>query len=217
MTIVNSETSQSALIKSGIPRTIVGYCWPWTLRPGDNLDFMVSAHDKDSYQADLVRIICADNLSDPTMFKEEVLQAPFTGTYPGHYQPTDTGSYIEVEPDECLDNLTSFTVQTLVFPTYLSDSAINGASPVDSQYLVSRWDRHTQKGWALLIDQQSRLVFLLGDGTHIHQTVLDRPLIQDRWFLVAASYNADSKQIHISASMVSRSPAEKLAWPGKRN
>lgn len=213
MTIVNSETSQSALIKSGIPRTIVGYCWPWTLRPGDNLDFMVSAHDKDSYQADLVRIICADNLSDPTMFKEEVLQAPFTGTYPGHYQPTDTGSYIEVEAHQCLDDLNCFTVQALVFPTYLSSSVVDDASSITPQHLVSRWDQQTQKGWALLIDEQSRLVFLLGDGSKVHQTVLDRPLIQDRWFLIAASYNADTRQIHIRACLVSDSPSEKLAWP----
>ena len=73
--------SSDALIHSGRARTIVGYGWPWTVRPGETIDFMVSADPQTSYKADLVRIICADNLSDPAMFKEKELAAPFSREY----------------------------------------------------------------------------------------------------------------------------------------
>ena len=107
----SKKRSPTPIFKSGIPRTIVGYGWPWTVRPNETIDFMVSTFADGPYQADLVRLICGDNLSDPDMFKEEVIDSHFSGSYPGRHQGIYTGSYVEIDAAPCLDNLESFTVQ----------------------------------------------------------------------------------------------------------
>src|SRR5262245_40447227 len=102
-------------------RTLVGYCWPWTARAGDTVDFMVSSEIEAEYEADLVRIACADSLSSPELFKEEVLPAAFKRRYSGRFQPTHPGSYVEIAPQAVLDRLTSFTVQAMVCPMLLAE------------------------------------------------------------------------------------------------
>ena len=37
--------------KASHPRTIIGYCWPQTVRPQQSLDVMVSTHTNEPYQA----------------------------------------------------------------------------------------------------------------------------------------------------------------------
>src|SRR3569833_2063041 len=93
---------------------IIGYCWPWTVRPGEHVDFMVSCADEGCFRADLVRIFSADDLSRPEMFKEAEIHAPFTGEHQGRTQQTHVGSFIEIEPKPILDGLTHFTVQAMV-------------------------------------------------------------------------------------------------------
>src|SRR5437773_7484572 len=101
-------------------RTLVGYCWPWTVRAGEQVDFMVSCNSEGPYRVDLARIICGDNLSSPEMFKEEEIRAPFSGYYHGRFQETHLGSYVEIAPRPVLDRLTNFTVQAMVCPTVIS-------------------------------------------------------------------------------------------------
>src|SRR4051812_44332402 len=86
-------------------RTIVGYCWPWTVRPGEKLDFMVSSNSIEEYRADLVRITCADSLSSPKMFKEHYIESEVSGRYQPRFQPTHLGSYVEISANTVLDQL----------------------------------------------------------------------------------------------------------------
>src|SRR5579859_2199712 len=109
---MNHDHQRSGLIYSGHPRTILGYCWPWTVRAGQVIDFKVSAHAESPYKADLVRIVCADDLSDKAMFKEKEVAATFAGVYPGRLQATNTGSYVEIDSASSLDSLMSFTVRS---------------------------------------------------------------------------------------------------------
>lgn len=220
LTNINTQ-SQSPIIASGIPRTLVGYGWPWTVRPGESVDFMVSTFADGPYQADLVRIICGDNLSDPAMFKEELLKAEFSGAYPGRHQAVHTGSYVEISPSNALDNVESFTVQALVFPTALPSSPVKKigglpdsalAKPLPNQHVVSRWDDQHKQGWALQIEPKGRISFLLGDGQSIHETLLDKPLIENQWFFVVASYDSQTNRVCIRVSPQPRSPCEMSVW-----
>ena len=34
-----NKQPRSPVVVSGIPRTIIGYGWPWTVRPDESLDF----------------------------------------------------------------------------------------------------------------------------------------------------------------------------------
>lgn len=197
------------------PRTLVGYCWPNTVRAGERLEFMVSATGDRPFSADLVRIICGDNLSSPAMYKEELLKAPFEGLYPPRYQQTHLGSYAEIAPKPVLDMLTSFTVQAMCYPTLLPNEAPSTDkqwTPQD-QHLIARWDNVQQQGWALLIDQQGRLVFMMGDGQQLQRTQLEPPLIKDQWFSVMASYDADKRLLQMVAKPCADSPADLVAWP----
>lgn len=200
------------------PRTIIGYCWPQTVRPGESLDAMVSTYAKGPYQADLVRIICGDNLTDPDLYKEEELTAPFAGEYPGRHQPIHIGSYVEISPHKVLDRLDSFTVQTKLYPTFLpgtapSPRASSTSTIAGEQYLVSRWNQQASLGWALMLDIQGQLTFMLGDGEQIHRTTLNKPLINKQWFSVAASYDAETRRVRIMAEVIADSPADKVVWP----
>jgi len=220
--MMNDNTeSPSPIITSGIPRTLVGYGWPWTVRPNESLDFMVSTFAEGDYQADLVRIICGDNISHPDMFKEEVLESPFSGSYPSRHQEIHTGSYVEIEAAPCLDTLESFTVQAMIFPTALPNAPakiLGGlpenalARPFQTQHLVSRWNNQSKRGWALQIEEQARLSFLIGDGQQTYETVLDQPLVEGQWFFVTVSYDATSRTVCITASPRPSSPCELLSW-----
>lgn len=204
-------------------RTIVGYCWPWSLRPGEAVDFMVSTNSSAAdYRADLVRIICAENLSNPDLFKELELHAPFTGSYTALRQETHIGSYVEIAPRPALDNLGSFTVQVMVMPTLLPAGVrqrTGGFSrfaemPVlQDQHLVSRWDNRRRRGWALVIDASGCAAFISGDGASVHRTTLSKPLIQDQWFLVMVAYDAVSRTVSICARAVSQFVKQNVGWP----
>lgn len=200
------------------PRTIIGYCWPQTVRPGESLDAMVSTYAKGSYQADLVRIICADNLTDPSLYKEEELKAPFAGEYAGRHQPIHLGSYVEINAHKALNSISSFTVQAKLYPTFLpgTESSPRASSQTyiaGEQYLISRWDKQKNIGWALMLDSQGQLTFVLGDGVQVHRTTLSKPLINKQWFSVVASFDAKARRIRIMAEVIADSPADKVAWP----
>ena len=207
-------------------RSIVGYCWPWTVRPGESLDFMVSTEScGEKYRADLVRIICAEGIADPKMFKEQELESPFAGLYEGRYQETHLGSYVEIGPSPALNRLDHFTVQAMVMPMLLPAGVRQrlGGAPVSveepifqDQHLVSRWDNQGERGWALIIDANGHPAFICGDGESIHRTTLSRALIQDRWFFVAAAVDAKSRTVSLHVRHISRLMSSNVAWPETR-
>lgn len=203
------------------PRTLVGYCWPWTVRPGETLDFMVSTESGDaSYHADLVKIICAETLADPRMFKEQALTASFNGEYKGRHQDTHIGSYVDIEASPVLDRLENFTVQAMVMPTFVAGGIRSriGGPPLSTeeptfqdQYLIARWDNRRGRGWALLLDAEGCPVFMIGDGAGLQRVRFDAPLIQDRWFLVVATYDAKERVASLTVRLASKSD---VGWAG---
>jgi N,N-dimethylformamidase len=206
-------------------RTIIGYCWPWTVRSGEQVDFMVSCERAGAYDAALVRIICADNLTNPAMFKEEEVAAAFNGRHAARAQATHVGSYVEIIPRPLLDELSSFTVQAMVYPTLLPGGVrIRSGGPANSwedpecrdQHVVSRWDSSQSRGWALLVDRQGRTAFMFGDGEQVYRTELDTPLVQDKWFLISGGIDTGSRTLHVSARASACSPGDRVAWPERR-
>jgi N,N-dimethylformamidase len=206
-----------------LKRSIVGYCWPWTVRPGERVDFMVSIESNgERYRADLVRLICAESLSDPKMFKEKELQAPFAGSHVGYRQETHVGSYVEIAASPVLDQLRSFTVQAMVMPTLLPASVRlrQGGPPVSpieeitfqDQHLVSRWDNSKRRGWALVVDAHGHPVFVCGDGESMHRTTLPRALVPDQWFFIMAAFDAENRRVSIYARPFSRFASANVSW-----
>ena len=209
---------------TGIERTIIGYCWPRTARPGERLDFMVSTFGEEKpYHADLVRVFSGDATNEKAHVRIEPLESPFSGTYAGQHQATYPGSYVEVPDDPILNDLKSFTVQAYLWPSVLGQNdegelaGIAGEresiGSLHEQTLVSRFDNCCQCGWSLFIDPRGNLAFKVGNGDgELHTVNLGKSLIKNRWFLVSAKYDAEESMLIVAAELIECATARDLAW-----
>ncbi len=163
-------------------KTILGYANVWGIAPGETLNVMVSTYGPERYRADLVRIICGDDNPDHDIYREEELDAPFSGEYPGRLQPIDCGSYAVVPISLELDALDSFTVLAWIWPT---------TPHKGEQGLIARWQDDPALGFALLIDDTGALAMRVADGGgKVAEISTGEPLAMRRWYLVSGSYDA---------------------------
>ena len=170
-------------------KKVVGYANAWSVMPGDTLSVMVSTYGPERYRADLVRVICGDDDPDHGIYREEEIAAPFNGEYPGRTQPTVAGSYVIVSDVPSIAAPGSFTVQAWVFPT---------TPDRGEQGLIANWSGETSSGFALLIDDTGALAMRLGDGNgDVAQVSTGRPLAARRWHLVAAAYDAVTRELRV--------------------
>jgi len=202
--IIGTLADANLLSADDVERSLIGYSSELSLRPGDTVDFMVSAMEGGSYEADLVRVINGDNKSIyADQFLVDPIKASFQGRYEGKEQPLNTGSYVHIEDASALDGLTSFTVAAWIFPTFdpteytppdlnnidpFNPPSLNIAESISHQTIVSRYDATNGSGWALQIDENYQLRFLSGD-----QSVTISEKVKDwDWAYVAVSYNANT-------------------------
>lgn len=189
-------------------RSIIGYCDPQTVRPGDTVNFMVSTYADGPYQADLVKVINADKLTPAGRFKEIGIDAPFSGQYQGREQQIHLGSYVQIDGDGALDSLQSFTAALYIRPT----TAHKG-----EQFLLSRWDASTQSGWALTLNGKGQPTLRLGDGSGEAWCLPSNVLAPDgTWTFVVASFDSDQGQAQIFVSRALTSGNPLVDWPARR-
>jgi N,N-dimethylformamidase len=135
---------------------IHGYSDQISVKAGQRIKFMVSVEGASRYRAAIVRLINGDTNPAGPGPKEEVTAALANGEYQGRLQPIHSGSHILVDDRDRLLNVgTAITVQAFIMPTTPAKGA---------QGLVTRWDSERRVGWALVIDEQSRLALRIGDG-----------------------------------------------------
>jgi N,N-dimethylformamidase len=169
---------------------IVGYADQMSVRPGDTLKVMISCEaGAASYRAQLVRLICGDDSPNGPGYKERPVEHPANGAYPGRRQRINAGSYVLVAANPVLQSLTSFTLQALIWPTTPERGA---------QTLLGRWDATQQAGYALAIDESGALALRLGDGDKTELFSTGAPLDARAWYLVSASYDAQTKGVRVS-------------------
>ncbi len=151
--------------------------------PGEAISFKVSSPQRLSYQAELVRLRCADSSATGPGFKEFSLPAAFTGEHTGRRQRIGIGSFVKA------DNITAFdlkrvTLLSLIWPT-LPDGK--------EQALMGTWDPKAKSGYGLFITKHGTLSFSVGNGSEPVFTVdLETPLQPRHWYLVAATYNDET-------------------------
>ncbi len=170
-------------------KKILGYTDAWSIAPGETLNVMVSTYGPKRYRADLVRVICGDDEPARNLYREEEIEAPFSGEYPGRQQPIDAGSYAVVPNSPKLAALESFTVQAWIWPT---------TPRKGEQGLITRWDDDPALGFALLIDDTGALALRVGDGGgNTTEVSTGEPLAMRRWYLVSGSYDALTGEINV--------------------
>ncbi|MEO1192643.1 MAG: N,N-dimethylformamidase beta subunit family domain-containing protein [Pseudomonadota bacterium] len=168
-------------------KKILGYSDKISVRPGDEISFMVSSQEGAEYQARIVRLIHGDTSPEGPGYKEEAIATAIEGSYSGRRQEVFAGSWIMVPDHRLLAGLTSFTLQVMVWPSLPQ----NG-----KQTLMSRWDSDRKSGFCLCIDAEGCLAITIGDGSGATETLSSgKPLVAREWYLAAASFDADSGKL----------------------
>ena len=156
---------------------IFGYANRISVKPGEEIDFHVSADGTDTVDARLVRLIHGDQHPSGPGFVEEEVESPVNGQWSVKKQFTQLGSHLVVEdPDRRLAVEGSFSLFCYVW-----------ASVPDKghrQTLVGRFDARTNEGFAIGISPQGRLEFWVGDGREIDYVVSELPLVKKAWYFV---------------------------------
>ncbi|MGX5844722.1 N,N-dimethylformamidase beta subunit family domain-containing protein [Mesorhizobium sp. ArgA1] len=163
-------------------RTLSGYANILSAKPGDVVDFKVSSlGEAKSFSARLVRLITTEDHPQAAAMVERDLDAPFNGVYPGRLQPIHIGSYGQVEHATAFSGMEDFTFTAWIWPTLPGQKR---------QTIGGTWQEDRRNGFAVEIDEFSRLTVRLGDGEgNVTAVSLDTPLPERRWMLVVASYS----------------------------
>ena len=207
--LLTATLASTGALAANSERTLIGYSSELSLRAGDTVEFMVSAMDGGSYEADLVRIVNGDNKSKYSdQFRVDKVEASFAGTYKGNRQSLNLGSFIHVEDTSALDGLESFTVAAWIFPTFdpteytppdlnnidpFNPPSLNIAESITHQTILSRYDAASGTGWALQIDKNYRLRFISGDTS----VTLDHQVKDWDWAYVAAAFDAKTGAVTV--------------------
>ena len=161
---------------------IFGYCTPWSVKPGDHMQFMVSAEGVTETRAMLVRLIHGDENPAGPGFVEEEIPGAVPELLHVRRQFTQKGSHAEVPGIETRDPVSgSFTVACFIHPT---------APGVRRQTILGRWDILNSMGWAIGINPEGHLEFWAGNGADVDQVTAEVPLVPRAWYFVAASFDA---------------------------
>lgn len=173
-------------------KTIVGYCEPFSVRPGQQVELKLSATEPAQCLLDVVRLVCGDPSSKGPGFREELVARPDVSG-PSHWptsiktrtQPLHPGSSAEIPTGPWLEGLRSCTVQVLVHPTRFGGGA--------QQLLRVGEDSGAGTALRLGIDHDGRLTLEVAG----QRLTLDRPLTLRRWWRVTAGYDATFGQLRL--------------------
>lgn len=169
---------------------LIGYCDRLSGRPGDKIEFKVSSHATEAYQARLVRSVSADpNPAGPGTVEEEI-PADFAGSYPSRVQAFYPGSYLRVKTGTAAPAICSFTVAVNLWPTLPA----NG----EDQAIFSWNDAAAASGFALFLDAGGSPSVRIADAEGRAVTIsADRTVKNRAWVRIWASFDADAKKLQV--------------------
>jgi N,N-dimethylformamidase len=165
-----------------ISPVILAYSDRNSVRPGDDIQFMVSCEGVTDYCADIVRLGCCDGGQTEPAFRESLVTTDVSGWYPARKQAINIGSSIRVPDPQQLTAVPNFTMTVYVWPTRLG---------IGRQALMGTWREQSNVGYGLEIDAQGHLSLRVGDGHRFGTVRLPTPLSERRWQLVGVRFNAD--------------------------
>ena len=167
---------------------LTGYADRLSVAPGETIEFKISSTASEPYQAQLVRVICADPNPAGPGIKEKEISADFAASYPSRTQPVHLGSYARIEDSEVMHGFSSFTVAATIWPTTPAKGR---------QSIISKYNSQNQAGFALFIDKDG-IGAMLGNGNgQSAQLSIGKPLRERVWYRVWASFDAVSKTLRV--------------------
>src|SRR5882724_2448812 len=155
---------------------ITGYGDKLSATPGETIKFMVNC-ELPAYTVEVVRIICGDTNPAGPGVKEKVVKTPVNKTYKGRKQTIEVGSYVTIPSNPLLENLESFSLQAMIWPT---------TPEKGRQVIMSKFADHDKCGMALVISERDGSIgLILGDGHGNHETLTTgKPLLAREWYFV---------------------------------
>ena len=170
-------------------KTILAYADVVSVRPGDTVQFMVSCEHATTFQADFVRIICGDDGPTAPGYKDEPVDTPSAGNYPGRKQAINAGSYVRIPHGAVFDTVSSFSVQAYVYPTL---------PEVGPQAVIAKLSPDGRTGFALMIDDRgSPALELHGGDNGVERHSTGKALTANHWAFLGVSYDAESGAVTI--------------------
>ncbi len=162
---------------------LTGYGDKWTVEQGDRVRFYVNCNGSSDYRAELVRLINGDTNPAGPGFKEEPIDSPVNGSYPGRRQRIQSGSYVVVADRRPL-HVDSFTMQCWIWPTMPVKH--EGAWNPGPQAIMGKWSNG--QGYGLAVDEQGRVELRING----HTVTAPQPLRDRAWHFVAATFDRAS-------------------------
>ena len=180
---------------------LLGYADRLSVAPGECIRFMIST-DQPEYEANIVRLIHADENPAGPGFKQKAMNSAVDSTYPGRKQKAQTGSFVVVPFHEVIQQLTSFTIQAWIYPTTPRKH--------EAQGLITRWCQ--DHGLGLFVSPEGDLQMWIGqDADHVVRIGTDTPMRASDWYFVAATYDAKNHDLSIYQWPTSNWPREDSA------
>ena len=161
---------------------LTGYTNRLSVQQGETIRFMVSTIEAD-YRMDIVRLIHGDVNPKGPGFKEEVVDVPINGRYPGKRQDLKVGSYGIVPDHALLCPEGSLTVQAWIYPT-TPQKGVQG--------IVTKWFPDENGGYGLFVGDNGDLCLWIGDqmGT-VDQLCSGASFLASTWYFVAGTYHSE--------------------------
>ena len=161
---------------------LFGYTNKLSVKPGENIDFHVSADGTNSADAQLVRIIHGDEHPNGPGYMDEEIESDLNGKWDVKKQFTQLVSYLRVnDPNNLLAIDGDFTVFGYINPSTPNTGA--------HQWLFCRWDNKTNKGYGIGINKDGYLELVVGNGKEVDYLYSELPLVKKVWYFVGATFN----------------------------
>ena len=125
-----------------------------SVRPGETIRFLVSCEGPETYDARVVRLVCADDNPRGAPFRAEPVVSPLEGRHTGRPQVIHAGSHGLV-PASPAFACASLTLQALVMPT-TPDKV--------RQAILGTWSQSSHTGTSLIVGDDGALGLIAGDG-----------------------------------------------------
>jgi len=160
---------------------LIGYADRLSVRPGERIAFKVSSQAGGPYDADLVRVHCADPNPDGPGIQVDPVAAEFAGSYPSRRQAIAQGSHARVEWPAATGALGDVTLVATIWPTL---------QPKGATGILSGLDSDDAPGVALALTAAGATAFI--GGTELST---GRPLALRTWYRLWLSYEAANRRL----------------------
>ena len=160
---------------------IIGYADKFSVRPNEEINFMISCKSK-SYNSTIVKLIHGDDNIKGPGFKEKIINN--LGKFNGRKQILRSGSHIVIKHNSVFSKMKDFTLHTWIYPTLINSTITS---------IITKCDNNV--GYKLFIDEKGCLSFFIGDPKSNNIVKIKTSLISCNWYFIAVTYDSKNNKL----------------------